>query len=91
MKYTLEVPGTRCWKNLRWNKVEKKVDELKGERKIILKGAATFTAFMKDAIIPYNDAFGEYLETLINAEERKPKELKDHDQIENLQRQKEFS
>ena len=48
--------------------VEKKVNELKGEIKIILNGAATFAAFMKDAIIPYNDAFGEYLDTLIRVE-----------------------
>jgi len=40
--------------------------------------------------IPYNDAFGEYLDTLIRVEKRNPEDLKDHEQIKNLKRQKKF-
>ena len=69
--------------------VEKKVDELEHEIEKILNAAATFAAFMKDAIVPYNDAFGDYLDTLINVEENQLDDLKDHKQIENLKRQKE--
>ena len=59
------------------------------EVKKILDGAAAFAMFLKKfAIIPYNDAFGEYLNYLIRVEEDQPEDVRDTKQIENLQKQK---
>ena len=68
---------------------EKKTKDLVFEVKKILDGAAAFAMFMKKfAIIPYNDAFGEYLNYLIRVEEGQPEDVRDTKQIENLQKQK---
>ena len=68
---------------------EKKTKDLVFEVKKILDGAAAFAMFMKKfAIIPYNDAFGEYLNYLIRVEEGQPEDVRDTKQIENLKKQK---
>ena len=68
---------------------EKKTKDLEAEVKKIRNSAAAFAMFMKKfAIIPYNDAFGEYLNYLIRVEECQPEEVRDPKQIENLKKQK---
>ena len=48
------------------------INELKEEEKIVKEVGAQFAAFLKVfAIIPYNDAMGEYIDMQIEAEEKK--------------------
>ena len=54
------------------------ISELKEEEKIVKEVGAQFAAFLKVfAIIPYNDAMGDYIVTQIEAEEKKrPRNLR---------------
>ena len=46
--------------------LEAQIDELKKEKKYIYESACFFGVFLKNnAMIPYNDAFGEYINMLI--------------------------
>jgi hypothetical protein len=52
--------------------IDVKLSELQEEEKTILQVSAKYGAFLKDnAIIPYNDAVGDYLDICIKQEEKK--------------------
>ncbi len=61
--------------------------ELQEEEKIILKVSAKFGAFLKNnAIIPYNDAVGDYLDIVIKHEEEKNEILRNKDLLQRLRK-----
>ena len=65
--------------------LEAQIDELKKEKKYIYESACFFGVFLKNnAMIPYNDAFGEYIDMLIQDEEAKEKEIRDPEKIKKL-------
>ena len=67
--------------------IDVKLSELQGEEKTILKVSATYGAFLKDnAIIPYNDAVGDYLDIAIKHEEAKDKILRNKDLLQRLRK-----
>ena len=65
------------------------IDELKKEKKYIYESACFFGVFLKNnAMIPYNDAFGEYIDMLIQDEESKEKEIRDPERIKKFVKEK---
>ena len=53
--------------------IETKIVELQGEEKEIIRTAAMYGSYLKaTALIPYNDAVGDYLDMCIEHEEMKP-------------------
>ncbi len=67
--------------------VDVKLCELQEEEKTILKVSAKFGAFLKhNAIIPYNDAVGDYLDIVIKHEEEKNEILRNKDLLQRLQK-----
>ena len=69
--------------------LEKRIKENKEEREFIYKCASHFGAFLKrNAIIPYNDAFSDYLDMLIKEEQEKEKEIRDDKRIKQLKKDK---
>ena len=66
------------------------IEQLEGEREIIMSSAAKFAAFMmKTALIAYNDAFNEYLDQLIEDEKSKPDCIRDLKRVTKLKEDKE--
>ena len=52
--------------------IDTKIEELKEEERIIMKTSAKYGSFLKaNALIPYNDAVGDYLEMSIEQERNK--------------------
>ena len=50
-----------------------------------MESAAKFATFMKkEAVIPFNDSFDEYLDMLITDERNKSAEIRDQKKIDNL-------
>ena len=69
--------------------LEAQIDELKKEKKYIYESACFFGVFLKNnAMIPYNDAFGEYIDMLIKDEEAKEKEIRDPEKIKKFVKEK---
>ena len=69
--------------------LEKQIKENKEEREFIYKCASHFGAFLKqNAMIPYNDSFGDYLDMLIKEEEAKEKVIRDDNRIVQLKKDK---
>ena len=65
------------------------IDELMKEKEYIYESACFFGIFLKNnAMIPYNDAFGEYIDMLIKDEEAKEKEIRDLEKIGQLVKEK---
>ena len=70
------------------NQTEVKVKELEYEKRFIMDSAVKFGTFMQDnAVIPYNDAFKDYLEMLIKEEENKVDRNKDNLKVEMYRKQ----
>ena len=69
--------------------MNKLVKEFETEQKEVLRISATYGSFLKDAaLIPYNDAVGDYLDMTIKQEEEKPAILRDPDMINKLNQSK---
>ena len=69
--------------------LKKQIKENKEEREFIYKCASHFGAFLKqNAMIPYNDSFGDYLDMLIKEEEAKEKAIRDDNRIVQLKKDK---
>ena len=67
--------------------LENRTKELEEEKKEIYECASFFGAFLKEnALIPYNDAFGEYLDMQIR--EERVKKIRDDKKIEQLENEK---
>jgi len=65
------------------------VKEFETEQKEVLRVSATYGSFLKDAaMIPYNDALGDYLDMTIKQEEEKQPRLRDQDLINRLHKSK---
>lgn len=63
--------------------------EYKREKDFIYECASFFGIFLKkNAMIPYNDSFGDYVDMLIKDEEAKKKEIRDKMKIEKLKEEK---
>ena len=61
------------------------VNEFETEQKEVLKVTVNYGSFLKDAaMIPYNDALGDYLDMTIKQEEEKQPLLRDQDLINRL-------
>ena len=71
------------------SEMNKLVKEFETEQKEVLRISATYGSFLKDAaLIPYNDALGDYLDMTIKQEEEKPALLRDQDMINRLYQSK---
>ena len=69
--------------------MNKLIKEFETEQKEVLRISATYGSFLKDAaLIPYNDAVGDYLDMTIKQEEEKPAILRDPDMINKLNQSK---
>ena len=67
----------------------KDIKELKSEKDYIYESASYFGVFLKkNALIPYNDSFADYLDMLIKEEECKEKKIRDYKKIERMKREK---
>ena len=63
--------------------------EFKSEQQEVFRVSAAYGAFLRDAaLIPYNDALGDYLDMIIHQEEEKHSDLRDQDMIYRLHQQK---
>ena len=64
-------------------------EEYKQEKDYICECASFFGNFLKkNAMIPYNDSFGDYVDMLIKDEEAKKEEIRDKGKIEKLKEEK---
>nr|XP_054753970.1 uncharacterized protein LOC129259735 [Lytechinus pictus] len=71
------------------NQINKKVAELEEEQKIIMKTGAKFGSFLNaNALIPYNDAVGDYLDMCIKQERAKPAETRNENVLETMRNMK---
>ena len=69
--------------------LETRIKELEEEKETIYDSASFFGVFLKEnALIPYNDSFGEYLDMLIREEEAKEVPMRDDKRIEQLKNEK---
>ena len=65
------------------------VNEFEAEQKVVLRVCVNYGSFLRDAaMIPYNDALGDYLDMTIQQEEEKQPALRDQDLINRLQKSK---
>ncbi|XP_038059614.1 uncharacterized protein LOC119730688 [Patiria miniata] len=63
--------------------------ELEEEENIIIKTSAKFGSFLKaNALIPYNDAVGDYLGMFINQERHKPDEIRNDTLLTTMETRK---
>ncbi|XP_041472269.1 uncharacterized protein LOC121421583 [Lytechinus variegatus] len=84
------IHDTKTKKEAFINEINKKVEELKAEQKIIMATGAKFGSFLKaNALITYNDAVEEYLEMCIKQEKAKPVTLRKESVLENMTKMKE--
>ena len=59
--------------------------ELEEEREFIMECATNFGSFLKyNAMVPYNDAFKDYIDMLIRDEQSKQERVRDEKKIQNL-------
>lgn len=69
--------------------LEASIKELEEEKKFIYECASFFGVFLKEnAMIAYNDSFGEYLDMLIKEEQSKEKQIRDDKKIDQLKNDK---
>ena len=69
--------------------LEASIKELEAEKKFIYECASFFGVFLKEnAMIAYNDSFGEYLDMLIKEEEAKERHIRDDKKIAQLKNDK---
>ena len=84
-----EKKGLKSQKKAFVAELEKEKEELKGEKDYIYECASYFGVFLKkNALIPYNDSFADYLDMLIKEEECKEKKIRDDKKIEKMKREK---
>ena len=70
--------------------LDAKLEELKDEEECIIRTAAKFGSILKaNALLPYNDAVGDYLDMCIEHEEMKPEEIRNHALLSTMQHIKE--
>ena len=70
--------------------LEKRICELEEEKRIIFHCASHFGVFLiRNAMIPYNDSFSDYLDMLIRDEEGKEREIRNDKRIIQLKKDKE--
>ena len=70
--------------------LEKRISELEEEKKYIFHCASHFGVFLiRNAMIPYNDSFSDYLDMLIRDEEGKEREIRNDKRIIQLRKDKE--
>ena len=71
-------------------KTDAKIAELQEEEKQIVQTSAKFGSFLKrTALIPYNDALGDYLDMCIEKEEKKPEESRNKALLSSMKNRKE--
>ena len=88
-KIILKKKGMKSQKEEFIRLLKEKIDELEKEKKYIYETACFFAIFLKNnAMIPYNDAFGEYIDMLIQDEEDKEKDNRDSKKIKQLVKEK---
>ena len=69
--------------------IDIKIAELKEEQEIIMKTSAKYGSFLKaNALIPYNDAVGDYLDMSIKLEQQKSKEIRNEDLCKTMESMK---
>ena len=69
--------------------LENSIRELEDEKKFIYECASYFGVFLKkNAMIPYNDSFREYLDMLIREEEAKEEVIRDDRKIQKMKKDK---
>ena len=65
------------------------IKELETEKEFIMGCATNFGSFLKyNALVPYNDAFKDYIDKLIENEEGKPERSRNQEQIKKLKQDK---
>merc|ERR1711872_452164 len=65
--------------------LNKQIPEYKEEQATVLRISAKYGSFLKNvAMIPYNDALGDYLDMVIDQENQKDKAIKDPNLVANL-------
>ena len=70
--------------------LEKRISELEEEKKYIFHCASHFGVFLiRNAMIPYNDSFSDYLDMLIRDEESKERKIRNDKRIIQLRKDKE--
>ena len=88
-KIILKKKGMKSQKEEFIRLLKARIDELEKEKKYIYETACFFAIFLKNnAMIPYNDAFGEYIDMLIQDEEDKEKDNRDSKKIKQLVKEK---
>ncbi|XP_072022743.1 uncharacterized protein [Amphiura filiformis] len=66
--------------------IDTKLKELKEEETIIMKTGAKYGSFLKaNALIPYNDAVGDYLDMCVDQEEKKEKVYRNQELLDSFQ------
>ena len=66
--------------------IETKIAELKEEEKVIMRIAAMYGSYLKaTALIPYNDAVGDYLDMCIEHEKMKPEDIRNKTLLSKMQ------
>ena len=69
--------------------IDRQIDQLKEEEKHIIRTSAKFGSFLKaNAIIPYNDALGDYLFMCIAIEEKKPMKIRNDSLLFQMRKMK---
>ena len=69
--------------------LKERIKELEVEKEYIYECASHFGIFLKEnAMIPYNDSFGEYIDMLIREEAAKEKDIRDDKKIKNMKKEK---
>ena len=67
------------------------ITDLEEEKEYIMGCASKFGSYLKEnALIPYNDAFKEYIDMLIHDEKHKPEHLRSWNQIRKLEEDKQI-
>ena len=79
----------KAQKELLKRNIDTEIAELKEGEKHIMRASARFGSFIKaNALIPYNDAVGDYLDMCIKLEKIKPKEIRNASLLSTMQRMK---
>merc|ERR1711892_269505 len=64
--------------------------ELEDEKKYIMTSGTNFGSFLKhNSLVPYNDAFKDYIDMLIQDEQNKREEARDRNKIKKLKQDRE--
>ena len=88
-KIILEKKGMKSQKEEFIRLLKERIDELEKEKEYIYESACFFVIFLKNnAMIPINDAFGEYIDMLIQEEQANEKETRDLEKIGQFVKEK---